>query len=330
MQLSFPQNYKDSPSIFSKIRYPLRFQGWNKTKTYFEGWYYKVVDVEKNIAFALIPGISIIDKNDQHAFIQVMDGINCTSEYHKFDIQEFSASIDSHYIKIGSNVFSEEQMIVDLPTLRCNLTSTKWSKLPFKLSRPGIMGWYSYIPTMQCNHGLGSMLHYWDGEIAIKNQKQQLNKAVGYVEKDWGMSFPQSWIWSQCNTFDIKEEFSVFASVAHIPWKGTHFIGFLAAVYYKGEVDIFSTYTSAKRLTSMTENAVLLSFQKRNKSLKLNINKAPGADLISPLSGEMRGKVNESIQAKMHVEYNNGIETVIANGTHAGLEVAGPVKELMV
>lgn len=329
MQQSFPLNYKDCPSFFSKIRHPLRFQGWKKQKSYFEGWYYKVVAVDQNLAFAVIPGISIKNENDQHAFIQVIDGIRCRSDYYKYPISDFKAAIDNHYIEIGPNVFSEKVMSLNLPMIKGNLTSSSWQKLPFTLKRPGIMGWYSYIPTMQCNHGLGSFLHYWSGEITVGPNNYTLKRAQGYVEKDWGKSFPRSWIWTQCNTFDCQDEVSVFASVAHIPWKSTHFIGFLGAIWHAGEIDIFSTYTGTIRHTTLNDDNVVIRLSKKDKILDLTITKAPGADLISPLSGEMRGKVNESIQAKMYMKYQSDSKCIEANGSYAGLEVAGPVEELL-
>ena len=54
---------------------PEYFQGWGKTKSYFEGWYYKIVDKNASKAFAIIPGLAIDDAGKRHAFIQILENI---------------------------------------------------------------------------------------------------------------------------------------------------------------------------------------------------------------------------------------------------------------
>jgi len=56
----------------NKIIHPEIFQGKYQKKHYFEGWYFKVIDSNMEHALAIIPGISIEEK-DTHAFIQVLN-----------------------------------------------------------------------------------------------------------------------------------------------------------------------------------------------------------------------------------------------------------------
>lgn len=329
MSTFFPVKTNNLPSKWSLIRNPIFFQGWNKTSQYFEGWYYKIVDPAIPLAIAIIPGVSMVNKEDSHAFIQVIDGIKCKTEYHRFTLESFEASKGSLNIRIGENNFSDKLLMLDLPNLRCDLTCTKWTQLPIKWNRPGIMGWYSYMPTMQCYHGLGSMHHQWSGLLQIDQRDKVLSNAMGYVEKDWGSSFPRSWIWCQCNTFDTEDDLSIFMSVAHIPWKKKFFIGFLGAIYWNGKIEVFATYTGAKRQTQLNEESVTVTYSQGNKRLKIIAHRAEGADLRSPIEGEMRGKVNESIQATIDVEYMDGSINLSAKGIYAGLEVAGPIEELL-
>ncbi len=46
---------------------PNMYRGWGKTKSYFEGWYIKIIDAIEQHAF--IPGISISPDGSTHAFI---------------------------------------------------------------------------------------------------------------------------------------------------------------------------------------------------------------------------------------------------------------------
>lgn len=321
-------NQKPYPSWWSKIRNPVLFQGWGRKDHYFEGWYYKIVDPSQELALAIIPGVSI-NKGDSHAFIQVMDGVNCTGEYHRFELNQFRASPDRLSVSVGDNVFSDQLLSLDLPGLKCELKCSEWTQLPKTWLNPGIMGWYSYVPTMQCYHGLGSMLHSWSGTMYKGEQLFDINKATGYVEKDWGTSFPRSWIWCQCNTFNTEDNISVFASVAHIPWKGKFFIGFLGAILIDGAIHTFATYNRAKRKTSLNDQFVNMTFERGGRQLKIKASQAPGTDLRSPISGEMTGKVNESMLATMHIEYRHEDRFIEAEGSYAALEVAGPIDELL-
>ena len=95
--------------------HPEQYHGWGKTRKYFEGWYFKVVNAEENKAFAIIPGIAMDEKGRQRAFIQVLDGKNLTSEYYSFDAQEFLPETGKFEIRLANNFFSKEKLELDLP-----------------------------------------------------------------------------------------------------------------------------------------------------------------------------------------------------------------------
>ncbi len=110
--------------IIKKIQalfHPEQYHGWGKTKRYFEGWYYKIVNAAENKAFALIPGIAMDENGVKHAFIQILDGKKLTSEYHKFDAIKFLPSSGKFEIRIGNNYFSRETVVIDLPSLEGEL-----------------------------------------------------------------------------------------------------------------------------------------------------------------------------------------------------------------
>ncbi|NNE26084.1 MAG: hypothetical protein HKN09_04525 [Saprospiraceae bacterium] len=316
------------PSKWFLLRNPEVYQGWNKSNNYFEGWYLKIVDPEQNLAFALIPGIS--KSADPHAFVQFIDGVQCKAEYYRFDRKEFSAQPDKFEVKIKDHLFSEDRIVFRNQDLDIQLEQSPFAKLKTSLLRPGIMGWYAYMPFMQCYHGLVSMNHSVTGNIRIRDKSYSLNSAKAYIEKDWGVSFPKAWIWNQCNSFEYNQDLSVFASVAHIPWLGHYFIGFIAAIHYKGKIQVFATYNYSKRETKVVGNHVTMTFTKGNKCLQIESIKEEGADLKSPLNGEMLSKVNESLLATMKVRYSEGGNMLInETGNYAGMELAGPVDILL-
>ncbi len=317
-------------SRWYNIQHPDIYQGERRTKKYFEGWYYKNVHQSGDHAFALIPGVSIESAQDRHAFIQLMDGTGGKSHYYEFPFEDFSADKSALEIKIGNNFFSKTKVKVDLPDIQGELTISNLTPLKNTLTNPGIMGWYSFTPMMQCYHGIVSMHHTLDGVIQHDGKSWDYSNGVGYIEKDWGTSFPKCWFWTQCNTFDTKEKISVFASVAHIPWMGHYFIGYIAAVQIGDTLHRFATYNGAKFKTRIDGDSLFLSFKKGNKILSIQSTKGIGAELKSPISGRMTGKVNESLQATMKVDMTIGNQSHLeALGTNGGLEIAGDIDVLL-
>ena len=81
---------------------------------------------------------------------------------------------------------------------------------------------------------------------------------------------------------------------------------------------------------ALGEREVHLAFKDGRHRLEITGLQAPGADLVSPLTGEMKGKVNESMQGTLHVRFFEKEKLVFeSTGRNAGMEVAGEVGELL-
>ncbi len=309
---------------------PDMYHGWGKSRNFFEGWYFKIVDPTERFAFAIIPGISFGKNGEIHAFIQVLDGKKCTTAYHKFDHAVFQPSGDTFELALDGNFFSADSIKLNLPELQGELHWQNRYPWPKMLSAPGIMGWYSFVPFMECYHGVVSINHTLQGRLCVYGEEADFTEGKGYIEKDWGRSFPNSWIWMQTNHFDATYPVCLSASVAKIPWLGNHFIGYIVGFLLDQKLYRFATYTGAMMRADFDENTVRLSFKDRRNRLEIIAHKAEGSDLASPISGNMTGKVNESMQAKIEVQLFEN-ESLIFEGTgkNAGLEVAGPAQELV-
>ena len=309
---------------------PDMYHGWGQTKQYFEGWYYKIVDPSEKNVFAIIPGISFGETGEQHAFIQVFNGTACTAVYHNFEAAAFQPSDQRFELQLGNNHFSPDRLSLDLPELKGNLRLKNRYPWPKMLGAPGIMGWFSFVPFMECYHGIVSMNYDLEGEMELEGKSTTFTGGKGYVEKDWGVSFPKCWIWMQSNHFDSKKRVSFQASIANIPWIGNHFVGYIVGFLLEDKLYRFATYTGAKMKAAIEEDRVILAFKDRKNRLEIIAHKAPGSDLISPITGDMKGKVNESIQANIELKLFEKDQIIFeGNGRNAGLEVAGPIEELL-
>jgi tocopherol cyclase len=222
---------------------------------FFEGWYYKLVLNEYKNTIVVIPGVHMND-NSRHSFIMV--GYDNISHYYRFPFETFSSSAEEFLIKTDNekNIFSYEKLIINLQpkdgddateSFQMNLTLASHISIPdLSWIAPGTMGPYSWIPTMQCNHHVLSMSHDIHGSMQI-DQNEKINiSGIGYIEKDWGHSFPSMWVWGQANQWEnlpATSSASLFFSLALIPWYfNLEFAGFLVVFEYNREFYRFNTY----------------------------------------------------------------------------------------
>lgn len=312
---------------------PEQFRGWDKKKNYFEGWYFKLISADEKNAIAFIPGIAMDEIGNQHAFIQVLDGKKQTSVYHKFLITDFIAQPKKFSIRIGNNHFTETEIQLDLSTIKGTLKFTGNIPWPKPWYSPGIMGPYAFVPFMECYHGIVSMDHVISGVLEINGHIIDFTNGRGYIEKDWGRSFPSAYFWMQSNHFS-EAGISLKCSVAKIPWVRSSFVGFIAGVWIKDRLIRFTTYNQSKlRKSFADEKEVEIVLENNNYLLEILATRDNSTELASPINGFMNGRIEESMTASIAVmltdKKNNKI-LLSDTGKNAGLEVAGNIQEIMV
>lgn len=310
---------------------PDMYHGWGRQRKYFEGWYFKIVDPSERFAFAIIPGISFGEDGTSHAFVQVLDGKQCKAYYFDYPAAAFQSDEQQFGVQLGGNYFSKENLTLDLPLLKGSITIQGIHPWPKMLGAPGIMGWYSFVPFMECYHGVVSQHHTLQGQLDVEGSGLvDFSGGIGYIEKDWGTSFPSAWIWNQTNHFDTAAPINYMASVAKIPWLGSSFIGYIVGFLFEGQLYRFATYTGAKMKAVVDGDQVHLGFKDKTHRLEVIARKGATGELISPLSGNMAGKVNESMQATVDIRFFKKEQLLFeGTGRNAGLELAGEVDELL-
>jgi len=322
--------------LFTKLHSffnPEQFQGWGKTKKYFEGWYFKVVNADETKAFAFIPGIAMDENGNKQAFVQVLDGKRKTADYHRFDADRFEPTAKKFFVSIGKNSFSEKHLRLQLPGVSGELSFSGNIGWPKPFYSPGIMGPYAFAPFMECYHGIVSMDHVINGELIIDNSVIDFNNGRGYIEKDWGRSFPSAYFWLQTNHFS-ESGISLKASVAKIPWIRNSFTGFIAGVWLKDKLIRFTTYNSTVLKKSFADKEKLeLMMENRNYRLDILSHRDKATALASPILGLMDGRIEESMTAKTEVQlFDKKTKSFLLNdtGRNTAVEVAGNIKEIFV
>lgn len=314
---------------FFKITRPSVYQGNLKKKRYFEGWYYKQVSEDGNNILSVIPGISL--SSGSHSFIQVIDGISGITDYISFPVSDFHASWKTLDLTIGDNQFTDKGMKLDLNGERFRIrgsisfiNTVPWNG---NLISPGIMGWYSWVPFMECYHGVVSLDHDLEGSLLINERSIVFTGGNGYIEKDWGTSFPECWIWVQANCFEIPGT-SFMLSIAKIPWLRSFFIGHLCFLLYQGKIYKFMSWNGA-RISDLSKDdqQVNISLSGQKYILNIKIDRPKAGRIKAPVFGSMERYIKESVNATVGIQLTSNKDKIIFNGTspHGGLEIVGDV-----
>ena len=309
-----------------KLYKPAVFQGnLNKTR-YFEGWYFKHVSGNREHVFSFIPGIALTKKN-KHAFIQFIDGITGETAYINYPLSAFRYSRKELKLWLGDSFFSNDGIKLKIEDQKLHVEGEiKYNNLikyPGSLFSPGIMGWYSFVPFMECKHGIVSVLHDLTGFLQLNNQKVDFTGGNGYIEKDWGTSFPESWIWLHSNTF-AEPGCSFTFSVARIPWLGSFFIGHICFLYTRGKFYLFATYNNSKiNRLSFSDKTLFFELERKNHVLQVQAVQKKDGSLKAPAIGEMNRIIKESIDSEIEVtlQNKNGKTIFQSKGERAGMEI---------
>jgi hypothetical protein len=301
-------------------------------KPCFEGWYFKLVDAKGDQPYAIIPGVFL--GSDAHAFIQVLDGRAGTSDYHRFPLSAFQADGDSFDVSIGRSRFCRSGIRLDIEAgesasgqpVRGEVRFASWNGWPVTRLSPGVMGPYSFAPFMECKHGILSMDHALSGELEVAGNHTCFSGGRGYIEKDWGRSFPSGYAWAQSNHFE-EEGVSISASVARIPWLTGSFRGYLVGFLLRGRLYRFTTYTGARiEHIEIMDDGYQLSVRDRLHRLELSATRPGGALLHAPYENRMLARVAETMSSTIELRFQgvaDGSAIFEGRGLHGCLELQG-------
>ena len=274
-----------------------QFHGARRKHSYFEGWYLK--HQTDSTSISLIPAFHRDKHGKPSVSIQVIspDYQGCAW----FLEDQFQVNPDHFDVQVAGNHFSEDgidlDLVIDSFCVRGHL-----SYGPFTRLRQHIMGPFQYLPFIQCNHGILSLSHTLQGELEINGTAVDFSGGTGYIEKDWGSSFPQSYLWTQANWLSPSGSPNcVFLSIAHIPMPGFSFTGCIGIVFVEGKEYRFATYKRASVLHCGPNGASVS--QGRWKLTVTHTGDHQSRPLRAPQQGNMSRTVYESISEPVHYRF---------------------------
>lgn len=313
-------NYKN---VFNQER----FLGKGRKSPYFEGWYFRLVTADGR-ALSFIPGISVCG-SDAHSFVQMIESTE--SKYFKFPAKAFEYSEKSFYVKVGNFTFTSDGIGINLSENSKVIGKVKFkNKIMFPKSAvsPGIMGPLSYIPSLKCNHAVICVKCDLEGEISVNDNKINFDRGVGYIEKDWGSSFPDSYIWAQSCNFDDNDT-SFMMAAAKIEVLGLKLNGLISFLYHSGTFYKFATYTGAVVKDLNNNGNVSVKIKSQEYILQIGLVPDEAGVLKAPASGAMNREIRESGCGQIDVTLIKGQNIVYkGRGKSAGIEFCGNILSL--
>lgn len=269
------------------------FHGVHKSRSYFEGWYFKHQADGNAIAF--IPGVNYEESGKKSAFVQVItdhNSCNVTVPFSAFHVYPYGA------IRAGKQLFSELGVKIDMdtPEIRCKGMIQYGSLRPPKSD---VMGPFRFVPFMECRHGVISMKHSLKGSLEVNGTRMHFDGGTGYIEKDWGTSFPKSYLWVQCNRFS-EPSCSIMVSIADIPLGPSSFWGCIGIVKYHGQEFRLTTYNGV-RILRCDETGLII--RQKEYVLKAEFFKNDAQKLYAPKTGAMSRVIRESAACRARFQF---------------------------
>ncbi|MEG1311807.1 MAG: tocopherol cyclase family protein [Romboutsia sp.] len=317
---------------------PDLYHGLGKKKNFFEGWYFKIVDKNNLYKFAFIPGISFGQhKSEAHSFLQIINGFDNEYKYLRFNENDFKFNNKNFKIGIKSNVFSLDKINLNLKyknkTIRGNLSFKNTIRWKDNLINPGSMGFYNYLSFMECYSQVCILNGDIIGKLEINGEIIDFTGGKVYIEKNWGKSFPKSWVWIQSNNFK-NPTISITCSLATIPFPIKDFRGFLIGVTIGDNFYNFTTINKSNLiLKNIGQDIELIAY---NKNFKLTLNTYTNRNnfvlCMGPKNGNMIPLVKETLSAKVHMTLEDTKESKIIYqgvGHSTGVEYGGELINIL-
>ena len=276
---------------------PNSIRGTFERNKFFEGWFQKVYSKAHKASFIFIYGYATQNSEDEFGFLQVLIP-NQTPEIFYFAKNEVSCDIEQHIFRMGKNLLTTELIRIETNglSIELNLKNTD----PFRTFKNS-MGYTYFIPNLPCYHSVLNSAQSVSGEIKHQGQCYTLDHEMGYLEKNWGTTFPESYFWVHA-VDPNNTAISLLFSRAKIVWLGKTYVKHVGYLCFDGqhiELRGLKNFTVSNSNIS-PENR---SIQIRSASAQLDLSLAYGRQVVfnGPKDGALSRTIHHQTDAKVEV-----------------------------
>lgn len=246
--------------------------------------------------FIIIAGISI-SKSKEYAFIQVVSNFQQKNKLIKFPITDLKNKIDSNGFSIANNHFNSKNITINLDELNVNISFSNREDWKRSLINPNIMGFLSFVPKVECKHDVLTIDAEINGSFKIKENEFTFHNGKGYVEKNWGRSFPNEYLWVHANQFkdnDISLQFAI-AKPKWLLFSPTVYIGYVKF----NKISLLGSHRLSLISIYQSNNSIFLKITKLKRIIYVEIKLKMPVTLFSPEDGEIKSLINEYLNSEV-------------------------------
>jgi len=277
---------------------PSSLQGNLNRNKYFEGWFQKVYSVQHKASFIIIYGYATRNSSSTFGFIQVHIPNQQPILLH-FPKNEVSCDPDQHLVQMGKHILTTQEIKINTSdiNLELNLINNKPIQT-FKNS----MGYNYFIPSLPCYHSVLNKSHGISGEIRNGKVSYTLDNELGYLEKNWGTSFPEKYIWLHA-VDPSNPEVNLLFSQAEIKWMGKTFIKHVGYFHFLGEhIDLRLLKNCSISISYMSPEKQLIQILSKSVQLGISITLDQQVLFKGPQDGSLSRDILHYIDAHISVQ----------------------------
>jgi hypothetical protein len=270
-----------------------------------------------------------------YCFVQVYDGRSGRVTHREYPLESFVAgkAAAGDGFSVGPNTFSPRGVRLavegEAGAVHGELHFDEAKVWPARFLSPGAMGWFAWLPWLQCYHDVLSLHHRVEGHLQVLGEAREFTGGVGYLEKTWGGAFPDAWVWLQCNQFD-RPGVCLFFALARVPLLGYPLRGVTAGLLVGDDLFPFGTYR-AVRVVRAEVGPDSARFRVRGLGRTLEVEAGFGrterpADLVlAPTPAGLRPRIREVLDATVRCELTDATgKRVWAQGRGAAMDLVHP------
>lgn len=265
-----------------------QYKGPGHRRAFFEGWYFKLT-LDDTATLSLIPSLH---KRGHviYASLQwiIAKGSDTVSGSHAYGPDQIKLMQNPFQLTLGNNRIDESGILFREKDLNI---AVKFKDLHHY--RRDIMGPFRRLHgLMPCSHGLLVTNGQADVKIASPWVSGFFDSGV-YVEKDWGDTFPDRYIWLQADFPD--QEAHLFFSIAKVKIGKINFVGFIANLTLNGKDYTLATWNHSRCKVYGSPTALEITLTQGGITLTIQLKPIKSVNLNSPVIGLMTSSVRESL-----------------------------------
>ncbi len=319
------------------VKNNIRLQLKSYKPNYFEGWFYKFVTADCSRCISIIPGIATGEnRGEAISFIQLNQNRR-NSLWQSYPLSSFKYSPCYDEFLVGGNSFSNKHIrlegLIGKTAISGKIHFSRPTPFPQSIYAPSVMGPFSYLSNMQCSYDILSFSHSLTGYLSIDGEIIDFTGGKGYIEKNNGSSFPDSWIWIHGNSFMDNPSASFTFATATLPIGSYSAKGVVCCLHNKGNLINNSTYNLAMvksvKITGPIINACVSS---PYYDFHIKVKQSTTNKLYSPKLGNMDNYVCESLDSVLRLKIYDKVNKKLIFSDYslcAGSEIGGNLLKLI-